>query len=204
MGADALQDLQSLLDGVSPRVAQALSMIDPPLQRVYAEDLEAQSAAPGFWDDAAAAEGKLRRLAGHKAALEQAERWEASISDARAAIELADVSLMVETASALETLEAELAAWETRSLMSGEYDSCGAVLTLTAGAGGVDAMDWTEMLLRMYTRWGEGMTGYRVTLTERSDGEEAGIKSATLTIDGSYAYGHLRSERGMSRPRPRP
>ena len=82
--------------------------------------------------------------------------------------------------------------------MSGEYDACGAVLTLTAVS--VDAMDWTEMLLRMYTRWAESHPGaYRVALSERTDGEEAGIKSMTLTIDGPYAHGHLRSERGTHR-----
>mmetsp|Transcript_12605 Transcript_12605/g.41058 ORF Transcript_12605/g.41058 Transcript_12605/m.41058 type:complete len:264 (-) Transcript_12605:282-1073(-) len=84
--------------------------------------------------------------------------------------------------------------------MGGAHDSCGAVLTLTAGAGGVDAQDWAEMLLRMYRRWAEGHpSGYRVTLTERTEGEEAGIKSAALTIDGPYAYGNLKAERGTHR-----
>ena len=197
---DQLQELQSTLKVLTPRIEQAVDLVDPARQRACVSDLEAESASPGFWDDAEAAEATLRRLAEHKAAVEQADRWEMALSDAQAAVELEDDALVSETATALDALEAELALWETRSLMSGEYDRCGAVLTLTAGSGGVDAMDWTEMLLRMYTRWAEGHpSDYRVTLTERSDGEEAGIKSATLTVDGPYAYGHLKAERGTHR-----
>jgi peptide chain release factor 2 len=83
-------------------------------------------------------------------------------------------------------------------LLSGIYDSKGAILTLNAGAGGTDAQDWTEMLLRMYTRWGEKQ-GYKVNLTEISEGEEAGIKSATLEIEGRYAFGYLKGEKGTHR-----
>ena len=82
--------------------------------------------------------------------------------------------------------------------MSGPYDEKGAVLTLSAGAGGTDAQDWTEMLVRMYTRWAEDH-GYKVELAEISEGEEAGIKSATLEITGRYAYGYMRSEKGTHR-----
>lgn len=85
-----------------------------------------------------------------------------------------------------------------QQLLSGIYDSKGAILTLNAGAGGTDAQDWTEMLLRMYTRWGEKQ-GYKVTLTEISEGDEAGIKSVTLEIEGRYAFGYLKSEKGTHR-----
>ena len=197
---EALQSLQSALLDVSARVEQAVGMLDLPFHRASASDLEAESANPNFWDDSDAAESTLRRLAEHKSIIEQAARWEEALEDARAAAELEEPELVTEAHAALDGLEGELASWETRSLMGGEYDACGAVLTLTAGAGGVDAQDWTEMLLRMYTRWAEGSdSGYRVSLTERSDGEEAGIKSASLTIEGSYAYGSLKSERGTHR-----
>jgi peptide chain release factor 2 len=162
-------------------------------------DLEAQSAVPSFWDDTAAAEATLRELAESKAVLEQASRWEGALEDAAAAVELADAEMISEACDRLGGVRDELSAWEVRSLMGGEYDACGCVLSLTAGAGGVDAMDWTEMLLRMYTRWADAQPGFRATLTERSDGEEAGIKSATLSIEGSYAYGQLRAERGTHR-----
>jgi peptide chain release factor 2 len=85
-----------------------------------------------------------------------------------------------------------------QQLLAGEYDPEGAVLTINAGAGGTDAQDWAEMLLRMYTRWGE-QQGYKVHLAELSDGDEAGIKSATLEIDGRYAYGYLKGEKGTHR-----
>ena len=88
--------------------------------------------------------------------------------------------------------------WELQQLLSGPYDKNGAVLTINAGAGGTDAQDWAEMLLRMYTRWAE-QQGYKVHLAEMSEGDEAGIKSATIEIEGRYAYGYLRSEKGTHR-----
>lgn len=196
---DALQQLKANTDSLEPRVEEALTFLDVPLNRAAANDLEAESASAGFWDDVEAAEASQRRLAAHRGVVEQAERWEALLADARAAIELEEPELIEEAQADLASLEGDLAAWETRQLMGGQYDAKGCVLTLTCGAGGVDAQDWTEMLLRMYTRWAESVPGYSVTLTERSDGEEAGIKSASLLIDGQYAYGSLRSERGTHR-----
>jgi peptide chain release factor 2 len=111
------------------------------------------------------------------------------LEDARAILELleleADESLFQEASSSL-------------SQLSGPYDEGGAVLTINAGAGGTDAQDWAEMLLRMYTRWGESQ-GYKVHLMEISEGEEAGVKSASLEIVGRYAYGYMRSEKGTHR-----
>ena len=124
------------------------------------------------------------------------------MEDARAILELleldADESLFQEATSSLSQLSRELDSWELQQLLSGPYDQSGAVLTINAGAGGTDAQDWTEMLMRMYTRWGESQ-GYKVHLTEISEGEEAGVKSVTLEIAGRYAYGYLRSEKGTHR-----
>ncbi len=124
------------------------------------------------------------------------------MEDARAVLELleleVDESLFQEATSNLSQLTRELDSWELQQLLSGPYDQSGAVLTINAGAGGTDAQDWTEMLMRMYTRWGESQ-GYKVHLTEISEGEEAGVKSVTLEIDGRYAYGYLRSEKGTHR-----
>ena len=181
------------------RVDEAVAMLELPRHRASASDLEAQSASAGFWDDTDTAEATLRSLAQHRAVLDQAARWQTMLDDARVAAELEEPGLVDEARAALGELGVELAAWETRSLMGGPYDACGAVLMLTAGSGGVDAMDWTEMLLRMYTRWADGQPAGRVTLTERSDGEEAGIKSASLSIESPYAYGSLRAERGTHR-----
>ena len=124
------------------------------------------------------------------------------MEDARAVLELleleADESLFQEATSSLSQLSRELDSWELQQLLSGPYDQSGAVLTINAGAGGTDAQDWAQMLMRMYTRWGESQ-GYKVHLAEVSEGEEAGIKSATLEIAGRYAYGYLRSEKGTHR-----
>jgi peptide chain release factor 2 len=106
--------------------------------------------------------------------------------------------LATEAATNLVQLDKDLDAWELQQLLAGTYDAKGAVLTINAGAGGTDAQDWAEMLLRMYTRWGE-QQGYRVHLTESSPGDEAGIKSATLEIEGRYAYGYLKAEKGTHR-----
>ncbi len=124
------------------------------------------------------------------------------MEDARAVLELleldTDESLFQEATSNLSQLTRELDSWELQQLLSGPYDQSGAVLTINAGAGGTDAQDWTEMLMRMYTRWGESQ-GYKVHLNEISEGEEAGVKSVTLEISGRYAYGYLRSEKGTHR-----
>jgi peptide chain release factor 2 len=95
-------------------------------------------------------------------------------------------------------LNQELDQWEVAATAAGPYDKSGAVLTINAGAGGTDAQDWAEMLLRMYTRWGERQ-GYTLNLVELSEGEEAGIKSATLEMVGRYAFGYLKSEKGTHR-----
>lgn len=105
---------------------------------------------------------------------------------------------MSEATSNVTSLNRELDQWELQQLLSGPYDAKGALVTITAGAGGTDAQDWAEMLLRMYTRWAENH-GYKVNLTDESSGDEAGIKSATLEVTGRYAYGYLRSEMGTHR-----
>jgi len=124
------------------------------------------------------------------------------LEDTKAVVELleleTDESLLQEAANNITLLYRELEQWELQQLLSGLYDREGAVLSINAGAGGTDAQDWAAMLLRMYTRWGENH-GYKVHLTELSEGDEAGIKSASLEITGRYAYGYLRSEKGTHR-----
>ncbi len=109
-----------------------------------------------------------------------------------------DDALLQEAESTITKLNHDLDQWELQQLLSGPYDDKGAVLTINAGAGGTDAQDWAFMLMRMYTRWAEAH-GYKVALAEESEGDEAGIKSATLEITGRYAYGYLRSETGTHR-----
>ena len=137
-----------------------------------------------------------------KANLAQYQQWHGTLEDAQAIAELleieADQALAEEAQTNLTQLKQELDHWELQQLLSGTYDSRGAILTINAGAGGTDAQDWAEMLLRMYSRWAE-KEGYKVRLTEESTGDEAGIKSATLEIEGRYAYGYLKAEKGTHR-----
>lgn len=109
-----------------------------------------------------------------------------------------DEALRQEAQTNVTKLTHELDQWELQQLLSGPFDKRGAVLTINAGAGGTDAQDWAEMLLRMYTRWSE-QQGYQVHLVEISEGEEAGLKSATLEVTGRYAFGYLKSEKGTHR-----
>lgn len=114
------------------------------------------------------------------------------------ALEESDTSLYAEIETNLDRLEGELDRWELQKMLGGEYDSYDAILTVNAGAGGTDAQDWAQMLLRMYMRWAESR-GWKVDLIDSSDGEEAGIKSATIKITGKYAYGYSKAEKGVHR-----
>jgi len=178
------------------------TIFDVPALQAKVYDLEQIAAQPSFWDDQTTAQQTLQELNDLKSHLEQLGQWQSTLEDAKAVIELleleADQSLLQEAENNLTQLHQELAQWELQQLLSGPYDKKGAVLTINAGAGGTDAQDWAEMLLRMYTRWAERQ-GYKVHLAEISEGDEAGLKSATIEIDGRYAYGYLQSEKGTHR-----
>ena len=124
--------------------------------------------------------------------------WESTVADTQAAYEIGDEELIKESETALAELEKSLDKFDLQKMLSGEYDEAGAFLSINAGAGGTDAQDWAEMLLRMYTRWAE-TKGWKVELVDKSDGEEAGIKSATIRITGKYAYGYAKAEKGVHR-----
>lgn len=160
------------------------------------------AAQPDFWDNQNQAQATLQDLTDAKFQIEQLQKWQGGLGDVSTALELleleADESLYTEAISQSTELSHQLDRWELEQLLSGPYDKNGAVLTINAGAGGTDAQDWAEMLLRMYTRWGERQ-GYQIHLAELSEGDEAGIKSATLEVTGRYAYGYLRSEKGTHR-----
>ena len=166
------------------------------------QDLEQQAAQPDFWDDQNSAQETLQELNDLKSNLQQYHQWKTKLEDAKAVLELleleTDETLLAEAETNLTQLNHELDRWELEQLLSGPYDAKGAILSINAGAGGTDAQDWAQMLLRMYTRWGENH-GYKVYLAELSEGDEAGIKSATLEITGRYAYGYLKVEKGTHR-----
>ena len=133
-----------------------------------------------------------------KEVIEKITRWESIIDDAKTAYEIGDSELIAESENQLAILEKELDKFDIQKMLSGEYDEADAFLTINAGAGGTDAQDWASLLLRMYSRWAE-TRGWKVELVDKSDGEEAGIKSATIKITGKYAYGYAKAEKGVHR-----
>lgn len=120
------------------------------------------------------------------------------MEDAQTAYEIGDEELIKEAEEGLVKLEKMLDKFDFQKMLSGEYDEADAILSVNSGAGGTDAQDWTQMLLRMYTRWAENK-GWKVELLDKSDGEEAGIKSATIKISGRFAYGYAKAEKGVHR-----
>jgi peptide chain release factor 2 len=178
------------------------TVFDVPALQARQQDLEQLAAQPEFWNDQQNAQKQMRRLDEVKAQLQQLADWRSAIDDAKATLELyeldADEEMLAEAHQGLTELRQGLDRWELQRLLSGEYDKEGAVLSINAGAGGTDAQDWAQMLLRMYTRWAEDHD-MRVTINEMSEGEEAGLKSATIEVEGRYAYGYLRNEKGTHR-----
>ncbi len=157
---------------------------------------------PELWNDPELARRVMRDKARAEKVIEAWRDLHSRLEDAEVALELAaeedEPELATEARDAAHNIDLELAALELRTLLGGPDDESSAILELNAGAGGTDAQDWTEMLLRMYMRWAEKQE-FRVSLLDRVDGEEAGIKSATLNIEGDYAFGYLRSEGGVHR-----
>ncbi len=178
------------------------TVFDVPALKARQQDLEQLASQPDFWDDQKQAQAKMRQLDEVKAQLEQLAQWQTAVADGEATLELyglePDDELLGESNAALQKLRADLDRWELERLLSGPYDKEGAVISINAGAGGTDAQDWALMLMRMYTRWAEDH-GMKVTVDELSEGEEAGIKSCTIEIEGRYAYGYLRNEKGTHR-----
>ncbi len=164
--------------------------------------MEEEAAQPGFWDDPQAAGRHMQHIAGLK---ETVDTWRGLEETAASSLELIALSLESDDASLLESLEAdaeqlsqEVERRQYELALSGEYDRLGCFLSIHAGAGGTESQDWAEMLLRMYLRWAERRR-YKAAVLDVSPGEEAGLKSATLEIEGRWAYGYLKSEKGVHR-----
>jgi len=155
---------------------------------------------PGFWDDSERAAATAAEHAGAQRRLETFRELERDVADLDELAELAaeDAELGAELEPQLAAVEARLAGLEEARLFSGEYDAGDAVVTIRSGAGGTDSQDWAEMLLRMYLRWAE-RRGFAVEIKEASEGEEAGIKSASMIAKGENAYGLFAAERGVHR-----
>lgn len=166
------------------------------------EELEQKSTEPDFWDDIENSQKVLQKIKSLKNKVEGYEKLKAAWEDLRTLNELGmeaeDASVVPEVAEELTRLKDKLNSLRLETLLTGPYDRNNAILTLHAGAGGTEAQDWVQMLLRMYTRWGESKD-YTVKILDMLDGDEAGVKSVTLQISGENAYGYLKSEHGVHR-----
>jgi peptide chain release factor 2 len=177
--------------------------LDPPaLERTVAE-LEARMQEPGFWDDPGAASRISAQHAAARDRLAQFQSLSADLADLGDLIEAArdggeEDDFLGELSEGLDRIDGELTRLEEQRLFSGPHDAGDAIVSINAGEGGTDAQDWTEMLLRMYTRWAEGR-GFRADVKEVQEGTEAGLKSVTFTVAGLNAYGLLSAERGVHR-----
>ena len=186
------------------------SCLDIAGKRKEVERKTQESLAPDFWNDPKAAELFLKKLSGLKAWVQDFDKAKALTEDLDVLYEFARESMEGKDDDALETPESKEAdaqyaqavdaveALELKNMLGGEGDNLGAVLTINSGAGGTEANDWSAMLMRMYLRWGE-RNGYKMTVTSLLEGEEAGIKSATIEVEGDYAYGYLKAENGVHR-----
>ena len=151
-----------------------------------------------FWDEPSSAQRTIKTANKLREEVESWDRFSHRIQDANELAQLNDESLRAELEVEVESIEKELEKRSFTAMLSGRYDSENALLAIHAGAGGTDSQDWAEMLQRMYLRWAE-KSGYETEILDMTEGEEAGIKSVTIAVDGKYAYGYLRSEKGVHR-----
>jgi peptide chain release factor 2 len=186
------------LQSLSQEVAQLMERLKIPDQQHELHELESLSAAAHFWDDPAGASVTLQKIGRLRASVQQWTGLAKRVADTRELVELADEDLFDELRGETQKLSAEVERLAFQLMLNGDYDHENAVLAIHAGEGGVDAQDWAQMLIRMYLRWSE-RRGFKTELIEQTDGEEAGLKSAMLSISGTYAYGYLQSERGVHR-----
>ncbi len=153
---------------------------------------------PDIWSDKDKVSKIGQEIKEKKEILEKLNSWTQTLDDSEVSIELQDKELIETSYKDIKNLEKELEKFELQQMLSGEYDSADAILTINSGAGGTDAQDWASMLLRMYMRWAESR-GWKVELLDKLDGEEAGIKSATIKISGKHAFGYAKAEKGVHR-----
>ena len=198
------------IKGMRQRLDTLGKCLDIPAKRKELSEREQQTLAAGFWDDPKAAEAFLKKSASLKSWVTDFDRASSLADDVEVLYEFARESISGAEEEAMETDETrELAEQfaaadkavedlELRNMLGNEGDNLGAILTINSGAGGTEANDWSAMLMRMYLRWGE-RNGFKMTVTDLLEGEEAGIKSCTIEVEGDYAYGYLKAENGVHR-----
>ncbi len=196
------EELRLKLENLLPGIKELEGAIGLAQLEREADELDAKAAAPGFWDNMEEAQKISQRTAGIKAKIDAYKQLLTDHEDALTLIELADeaedLSLLDECTQAVDSIEKSMEKQRLSTLLSGEYDSKNAIMTFHAGAGGTEAQDWAEMLYRMYTHWAEAH-GFQYKILDYLDGDDAGLKSASIEIIGENAYGYLKSEAGVHR-----
>ncbi|MCS5638199.1 MAG: peptide chain release factor 2 [Myxococcota bacterium] len=195
-------ELEETLRTLSLRFDEFRGVFDLAGLRARHEEIESEMARPEFWDDREGAEKTARRKSELEGEIQLYDEVEAFLEEAAILLELAaeadDQDSRREASEKFSQVKGALEKAELRQLLGGEYDSSDAILSINSGAGGTDACDWAEMLMRMYLRWAE-RRGFRSEVIDVQAGEEAGIRSALISIAGGYAYGHLNAEQGVHR-----
>ncbi|MBP3547971.1 MAG: peptide chain release factor 2 [Alistipes sp.] len=193
INAEQIADLKA-------RVAKLETSIDIEQRRIDLQNEQERTEEPNFWDDPDEARKQLKRVADIRSSIEEWESARRTVDDLELVPDfVAEGVLTEEEAEEQYRVAAEIVEkLELRQMLSGKEDRLGAIMDINAGAGGTEALDWAQMLMRMYTRWGEAH-GYTVKVANYQAGDEVGVKSCTLEFEGEYAYGYLRSESGVHR-----
>lgn len=196
------EELKRELEEYEKGIAELQNALGLEKLREEVEMLENKAAEPGFWDDMESAQKVLQRTSSLKAKDESYGKLKSKADDALALIEMGDeaedLSLVDDAKNELAEIRDTVESMKLSTLLTGEYDANNAIITFHAGSGGTEAQDWAEMLFRMYNRWAE-RHGYKVSTLDYLDGDEAGLKSASILVEGENAYGFLKGEAGVHR-----
>ena len=197
-----LENLRSQLESCIPKIKELYEVFDIENSKERILELQEKAAEPGFWDDLETSQKVLQETRTLEGNIEKYNKLKTSSEDIEVMLEMAeeeqDEGMIEEIQSELNSLVNAIEELTLASLLTGEYDKCNAIINFHAGAGGTEAQDWSEMLFRMYNRWGENH-GFKVKTLDYLEGNDAGMKSASIIVEGENAYGYLKSEAGIHR-----
>ncbi len=193
-----MSSLTGTLKDLNQQVQRLMGQLEVERKQMRVNDIEQQASQPDFWDDPEAAQKLMQELSKLKAQVDPWSKLDIRLRDAIELDTLDDDDLHDELSQETNTISEAVEKMSLQAMLSGPYDNEDAILAIHAGAGGTDSQDWAEMLERMYIRWAE-QNRYKIDVIDRSEGEEAGVKSVTMSIQGDFAYGYLRSEQGVHR-----
>ncbi len=191
-----MSDLSLQIADLKSRLSQLVTKLNPDLIDRQIRELEAQTSHPDFWHDSQSAQSVMKRIAGLKDQLDQINSLNSDMTEISGLADLMGES--EDFSKHLKKLTKSMEKLETATFLNGPYDANNAVMTIVAGQGGTEAMDWVSMLFRMYLKFCQNR-GWEVELVDQTPGEEAGFKTITITVTGSYVYGYLAGERGTHR-----